>query len=117
MEAKGKIIEIFEPRTGSGAHGDWMSASYLFETSERYPKKFVFDVFGKDRIERLNVAGIMAAKNEVVVYFDIEAHEHNGRWFNSVRAWDVRIANEHVPTTAEEANAAGAENKDDLPFG
>ncbi len=26
---------------------------------------------------------------EILVSFDIDAHEYNGRWFNNVRAWNV----------------------------
>ena len=46
----------------------------------------VFSVFGADRIARFNVQ----VGQEVMVSFDIDAHEYQGRWFNSIRAYDVR---------------------------
>ena len=46
----------------------------------------VFSVFGDDRIQRFNIQ----VGQEVTVSFDIDAHEYNGRWFNSIRAFDVR---------------------------
>ncbi len=46
----------------------------------------VFSVFGADRLQRFNIQ----VGQEVNVSFDIDAHEYNGRWFNSIRAFDVR---------------------------
>jgi len=46
----------------------------------------VFSVFGQDRLDRFNIQ----VGQEVDVFFDIDAHEYNGRWFNSIRAYDVR---------------------------
>lgn len=115
MEFKGKIIKVLDTREGEGQHGKWMIATYLLETSGNYPKKMVFDVSGEERIKRFNVQALMSAQTEVSVFFDIDAHEYNGRWFNQIRAYDIRVANENYPTTAEEANAAGQAN-DDLPY-
>jgi len=47
----------------------------------------VFSVFGADRLERFNIQ----VGQEVTVSFDIDAHEYNGRWFNNIRAFDVRL--------------------------
>ena len=47
----------------------------------------VFSVFGADRLERFNIQ----VGQEVTVSFDIDAHEYNGRWFNNIRAFDVRV--------------------------
>ena len=60
---------------------------YVIETHEAYPHKMVFSVFGADRIARFNVQ----VGQEVMVSFDIDAHEYQGRWFNSIRAYDVRL--------------------------
>jgi len=58
----------------------------VIETHDQYPKKMVFNVFGADRIEQFAIK----AGEELNVSFDIDAHEYNGRWFNSIRAYDVR---------------------------
>ena len=99
----------------------------------------VFSVFGADRLQRFNIQ----VGQEINVSFDIDAHEYNGRWFNSIRAFDVRqvdpnaVASMQAPvspaaftaqapaqpaaqTSAQPAAdpfAAKAEqNADDLPF-
>ncbi|MBP5619463.1 MAG: DUF3127 domain-containing protein, partial [Bacteroidaceae bacterium] len=58
---------------------------YVLETLEQYPKKMVFEVFGTDRMAQFNIQ----LGEVLVVSFDIDAHEYQGRWFNSIRAWKV----------------------------
>jgi hypothetical protein len=47
----------------------------------------VFTVFGADRLQRFNIQ----IGQTVLVAFDIDAHEWNGRWFTDIRAFDVRL--------------------------
>ncbi len=60
--------------------------SYVIETHENYPKKLVFDVFGADRLAQFNIQ----SGEELLVSFDIDAHEYQGRWYNSIRAWNIQ---------------------------
>ena len=68
------------------ARGEWKAQDFVVETHDNFPKKMVFSVFGDDRLQRFNIQ----VGDEVMVSFDIDAHEYNGRWFNSIRAYDVR---------------------------
>ncbi len=116
-----------------------MSQEFVIETVDsQYPRKFVFTVFGADRLQRFNIQ----IGQVVLVAFDIDAHEWNGRWFNDIRAYDVRPANQmpsqgtapagqSAPAYAQPAPAqspaaasavqpqdpmVGGDDKDDLPF-
>ena len=86
MELQGKVIAVLPERSGVSARGEWKAQSYVIETHEQYPKKLCFDVFGADRIAQFNIQ----SGEELLVSFDLDAHEYNGRWFNSVRAWNVQ---------------------------
>ena len=86
MEIQGKVIAVLEARSGVSARGEWKSQDYVIETHDAYPRKMVFGVLGADRISRFNIQ----LGQEVNVSFDIDAHEYNGRWFNNIRAFDVR---------------------------
>lgn len=137
MELIGKIILVLPERGGTSARtgSEWRVGSYVIETTtDRYPRKMVFDVFGADKIQQFNIqVGEM-----VRVSFDIDAHEYQGRWFNSIRAWNVDRnvtpagpmgaqipvsapdttpfagpSSAPMPDTAPFGNASGAE---DLPF-
>ena len=86
MELQGKIIAVLPERSGESARGAWKTQDFVLETHDAYPKKMVFNVFGAERLERFNIQ----AGQEVLVSFDIDAHEYQGRWYNTVRAFDVR---------------------------
>ena len=86
MELQGKVIAALDVRTGTSARGEWKAQDFVIETHENYPHKMSFTVFGEDRLQRFNIQ----IGQEVNVSFDIDAHEYQGRWFNSIRAYDVR---------------------------
>ena len=88
MELTGKIIAALPERGGVSqkSGGEWKAQTFVLETiNEQYPKKFVFDVFGSDRLASFNIQ----VGEVMTVSFDIDAHEYNGRWFNDIRAWKV----------------------------
>lgn len=130
MELQGKIIAVLPARSGVSARGEWKSQSFVIETHDNFPRKMVFDVFGEERLTRFNIQ----MGQEVNVSFDIDAHEYNGRWFNNIRAFDVRPADPNAaapgvvapaaPAASPEAPVAApfppkeesASGDDDLPF-
>lgn len=135
MDLQGKVIAALPARSGTSARGEWKAQDFVIETHENYPHKMVFSVFGEERLQRFNTQ----IGQEVNVSFDIDAHEYNGRWFNSIRAFDVRqidpaTIGAAVPpeafgaAPAGQAPVAGAqapfppqqnaegESADDLPF-
>lgn len=87
MDLQGKVIAALPARSGTSARGEWKAQDFVIETHENYPHKMVFSVFGEERLQRFNIQ----VGQEVTVSFDIDAHEYNGRWFNSIRAYDVRL--------------------------
>lgn len=87
MELQGKVIAALPERSGVSQRGEWKVQEFVIETHDsQYPRKLAFEVFGADRLQRFNIQ----VGQEVLVAFDIDAREWNGRWFNSVRAFDVR---------------------------
>lgn len=85
MEIQGKIIAVLPTRSGTSARGtQWSSQTAVIETHEQYPKRVAFDVLG-DKITEFN----LKVGEEVTVSFDINAREYNGKWWNSVNAWQV----------------------------
>lgn len=85
MELQGKIIVVLPERSGTSQRGNqWRSITYVLETQEQYPKKLAFDVTN-DKIDQLNIQ----FGEILTVQFDINAREYQGRYFNSVQAWNV----------------------------
>lgn len=87
MELAGKVIAILEARSGvSRTTGNpWMMQDYVIETHEQFPRKMVFNVFGEDKIKQFNIQ----MGEEINVFFDINAREYQGRYYNDIRAWRV----------------------------
>lgn len=102
MELQGKVIAVMDPRSGESARGKWMSQDYVIETHDNFPRKMVFNIFGEDRIKQFNIQ----AGEEIVVSFDIDAHEYNGRWFNNIRAWNIQRVDAAAAQAANPAPAA-----------
>lgn len=133
MELQGRIIAVMPERSGVSARGEWKTQDYVIETHDAFPRKMMFNVFGAERIQRFNIQ----VGQEVIVSFDIDAREYNGRWYNDVRAYNVRqIDQAAVPaqhtempqgmlgnapvagnaTPAAQDPFAGQSSVDDLPF-
>lgn len=129
MELQGRVIAVLEPREGTSARGPWKSQEYVIETHDQYPRKMVFNIFGADRIDQFAIK----AGEEIIVSFDIDAHEYNGRWFNNIRAWNIQRVDAAAaqaasvpPAAAPQVPAGGSQEPfppaasdsaaDDLPF-
>ena len=81
----GKIIAVLPTKSGTSARGTkWSSQTSVIETHEQYHKRVAFDVLG-DKITEFN----LQVGEEGTVSFDINAREYNGKWWNSVNAWQV----------------------------
>lgn len=104
MELQGKVIAVLPERSGVSARGEWKSQDYVIETHDQYPRKMVFGGFGADRISRFNIQ----VGQEVTVSFDIDAHEYQGRWFNNIRAFDVRQVDPATVGAAQAGIVPGA---------
>ena len=104
MDLQGKIISALPARSGVSARGEWKAQDFVVETHDNFPKKMVFSVFGDDRLQRFNIQ----VGDEVMVSFDIDAHEYNGRWFNEVRAYNVSRTPVGAPAGAPMGAPVGA---------
>lgn len=141
MELTGKIIAVLPERGGTSSRtgSEWKLGSYVLETMDQYPRKMVFEVFGADRLAQFNIQ----LGEVMTVFFDIDAHEYQGRWYNGIRAFRVDrnpqaapvapagmpdtssfVAPASAPESAPQASSvpsdltqgAPFESSDDLPF-
>lgn len=89
MEVKGKIIVVLPEVSGTSQTGKaWKKREYVLETQDSFPRKIHFDFFG-ERADQypLNLG------DDIVLSFDIESREYNGRWYTSIRGWKAEKAN------------------------
>lgn len=116
MDITGKIIAVLPTKSGisTTSGNEWSLQTAVLETQDQYPKKLAFDVFGADRITQFN----LQVGDIATVFFDFDAHEYNGRWFNSVRAFNVEKSGQQVtqqPTPQPTANVANPQAPQQAP--
>lgn len=102
MEIIGKVVAVLEIQSGTSKKGsEWKKRDFVIETlDEKFPKKVCFTLFG-DRAD-----ACPSIDSVVNVAFDIDAHEYNGKWFNSVNAWKVEPANAQQQAAQQQAEPA-----------
>jgi hypothetical protein len=110
MQLSGKLIQILPLQTGTSKNGTWRKQEIIIETSGEYPKKVCIAIWGEKIKDE-----ILAIGNRLMIDFDIESREYNGRWYTDIKAWRAELtgkneASEQSNTTNEEATG------DDLPF-
>ena len=128
MEIQGILVKQIAVREGvSQRNGQpWKMAEYLVEVPGQYLRHINFRV-SDGQVGRLARFDSLVGKM-VTVSFDIDAHEHEGKWYNEINAWGIM---EYITTDTRQANIAAAqaqpatdataqqtegEKKDDLPF-
>lgn len=135
MDLTGTVIAVLPAQSGVSARtgNPWMSQEYVIEVPGMYPKRMCFRIFGEDRIKQF---ALQQGQQNVTIQFDIDAHEHEGRWYNEVRCYNVlravpagQVAQPYGGTTGQQpgaaqpgtapfppASAAPPQGNDDLPF-
>ena len=86
----------------------WQKQEFVVETLEQFPRKICANLWGEKTavLETLNI------DDKVIMSFDLESREFNGKWYTDVKAWKVEpvAANPQTPQTTSEVVPVG-----DLP--
>lgn len=87
MELHGKVVEILPLRNGvSQRTGEqWSSQGFVLEMDGQYLRRARLNLWGIDRIQAAN----LQLGQYITAKFEIEAHEHNGDWYNDCRVYDI----------------------------
>lgn len=125
MQIQGKLIAATPTKSGVSQRtgNSWQSRDFVLEIPGQYVRHFVFTVFGEDRLKQFN----LRKDEEVIVSFDIDAHEYQGKWYNSCQAYKVeRVGQQAAPASAPQQQAPippfpptqqdNGGSADDLPF-
>lgn len=120
LSITGKIIAVLPIQQGTSQRtgNPWSRQTYVLETQEQFSKKCAFDVMGVDRINNMAIK-----QGEVLtVHVDIDAHEYNGRWFNSITAYRVDRQGQQAPQPTQQYQqqaptaSTPTSSGDSLPF-
>ena len=141
MEITGMVVKKIGESSGTSAKTGmpWRNAEFLVEVPGEYKRHIKFKV----RDGQYNLIARFEALIEkmATVSFNVDAHEHEGRWFNEINAWgvleykpeqitageaieqakqggsfDELKQHDAVAAVAQKLNEAWQENADELPF-
>jgi hypothetical protein len=117
LKQSGKVIQVLKEESGTGKKGEWVKGGFVIETSDQYPKKIVFQVWG-DLVKEIPSKG-----SDATVHFNVESREFNERWYTDLKVWKIEGAKSapqtEKKTEKKEVVKTGLgleENDDDLPF-
>lgn len=87
MEITGRLIRVLEENRGEGARGPWVRGGFVIETEGDYPRQVAFDCFGEDRVAMVKNTPM---NSPVVVRFNPESREFNGKWYTNLRCSSIQ---------------------------
>lgn len=94
MENTMILIQLLPIEEGVSESGKaWKRTTAVFETVEKFSKKVAVTFLNDlaDVIHKYKPGHLLKVK------MDADSHDHNGRWYTELRAWQVRPAYEVPP--------------------
>ena len=96
MEVKGILKCLVNSQTGTSQRtgNQWQTDEWLVVIPGRYERKINFSVKGIERCKQWKefFDGMPDKNAPVIVKFEIDAREYQGRFYNEVEAWDIQIS-------------------------
>lgn len=86
----GVIERVLPKTTGVSKNGTpWAKQEFvMIHSNERFERRVTFSVMGEEKLANFNIR-----QGEVLTAFlDMDAHEHEGKWYNSIICWRVERA-------------------------
>lgn len=107
LNLKGKILNISNNQKISD---NLTKRTFVIETSERYPQKVQFEMYN----DKTSIIDNYSVGDNVDVAFNVRCREYKSTFYTSLKAWQVKNAQEEV--TNSQQNQARIEAESDLPF-
>ena len=120
LQVQGSLIKLLPEQKGEGRNGTWVKREFIIETTEEFPKKICFSIWGDKSKDLAN----LKLNDFVKVSFDISSREYNDKWYSDIRAWKIEKADNKPTNSKAPETPPIPENdippeimgSDDLPF-
>lgn len=118
LEIEGKVFKVLPEQSGEGRNGTWVKQEFVIETTDQYPKKICFSVWG----DKTDMVKTLKIGENLKVSFNVESREFKEKWYTDLRAWKIDKADSNNQGTAppppitDEDIPPVNEEEDDLPF-
>ena len=112
MEIIGKLIQKLPMQSGISKTGNsWQKQEFVMETLEQFPRKICANLWGEKTavLETLNI------DEKIVMSFDLESREFNGKWYTDVKAYKLEPVTAHPQTTQTAPSTPSPASLNELP--
>ncbi len=90
MEIKGKLLKILPIETGVSKTGNmWQKHTIVVGNDAFFGTPICFSMFGS----KIDLSSLIPG-NSVLVDFEIESNENNGKWYNNIKVYSLNIFDE-----------------------
>lgn len=93
MEIKGILKACVDSQNGVSQRtgNPWQTDEWLMVIPGQRERRIKFSVKGVERCKQWQefFNGMPDKNQPVLIKFEIDAHEYQGRWFNEIEAWDI----------------------------
>lgn len=119
----GRITKVLPPQSGTTKSGTkWTKMTFVIDNGEQYNNMFAFEVWKDDKIMAFNQHNNVG--DLVLVYFNVDCNEFNGKFYTNLKAWKVESAlvnEDRVEANVNDMNVNKPESvqageEDDVPF-
>lgn len=112
LEITGRLVQLLPEQSGTSKTGNtWQKQEFILETSDQYPKKVCFNLWG-DKIQMLQN---LPEGSQIKVSFDVESREYQSRWYTEAKAWRVESIGDEQSTEAQSMNQSKPIPADPFP--
>jgi hypothetical protein len=112
MEIIGKLILKMPMESGISKTGNsWQKQEFVIETLEPFPRKVCANLWG----ERTAVLETLNIDDKVVMSFDLESREFNGKWYTDVKAYKLESVTANPQTPQASQTTPTSAPVDELP--
>ena len=115
MDIKGVVVSFTDKSGVSKAGKEFNKAELVIKNNDGYDDAevhYCFTLFGKAMSDYTKSPG-----DKVIIYFNIESREFNGRWYTDLKAFKVKSSLENMEKHLNELQSkAGEQAGDDIPF-
>ncbi len=114
MQLTAKLTQLLPLQTGAGKNGPWKKQDIILEPEGPFPKKVCVSIWG----EKIDNSQLQIG-NKLIIDFDLESREYNGRWYTDVKARKIDVLTQDTLTNNPKISQTTATNDyddTDLPF-
>lgn len=88
MDITGNIIAALPAVSGTSQRSGntWKKQDFVLEIPGAWPRHLCFTVFGEDHLKQMD---IKQGEQNVTVFFEIDAHPYQDKWYNEIRAYNI----------------------------